>query len=308
MKRSCYNGPQESGGRADGWGYNHRMNGQDPKHFALIAEALHWLVDNQRRQPTLGELADRMGYSESHLQRIFQDFAGVTPKQFLKFLTRQQALERLRAGRSVLDTSLDCGLSGPGRLHDLMLTTEAMTPGEVRKKGQGVDMQYGNGMTPFGPAWVAWTGRGITFLGFSQQKGSAAVLAEMQGQWPAARLTESAQEAEEWLLRIFDESRRQPLKIWLRGSPFQLKVWEALLSIPRSAHCTYGQIAASLGKPSASRAVGTAIGRNPVSWLIPCHRVITSAGTLGGYRWGISTKQAMLGLETARDFARPEAA
>ena len=266
------------------------------------------MVAHQHAQPGLGEISEHVGLSEAHLQRTFQDFAGVSPKQFMKFLTKQQALERLRNGETVLDTALECGLSGPGRLHDLVVTTEAITPGEARRKGAGANMSYGHGMTRFGPAMVGWTDRGITFLGFSHSKGLEAVLKELQGQWPACRLTESSRQTGALLERIFGGTSSQPLKVWLRGSPFQLKVWEALLAIPPSAHCTYGQIAQYLYKPGASRAVGTAVGRNPISWLIPCHRVITSLGTPGGYRWGIDTKLAMIGFEAARSSGHRAAA
>lgn len=268
--------------------------------YEMVTEALHWLVQNQHAQPQLSELAGRFGLSEAHVQRTFQDFAGVSPKQFLKYLTKKEALSRLKSGQDVLQTALDCGLSGPGRLHDLIVSTEALTPGEARQRGAGVSMQYGNGQTPFGPALIAWTERGITFLGFCRNRNFTQALDELRGQWPASDFTEHSAGAQPLLDNIFEDAESQPPRVWLRGSPFQLKVWEALLAIPEGTHCTYGQIASCLGRPQASRAVGTAIGRNPVSWLIPCHRVITSMGTLGGYRWGTDTKQAMIGVEAAR--------
>lgn len=268
--------------------------------FDKVAHALHWLVRHQDSQPGLAEMAREVGWSEAHCQRTFQDFAGVTPKQFLKFLTKEQAKLRLRNGASVLDAALSCGLSGPGRLHDLLISTEAMTPGEARRRGSGLDMAYGFGPTPFGPSLLAWTARGVTFLGFCESKSAEAALAELRDQWPDARLNRDDAAAARYLDRIFTGVGREPVRVWLRGSPFQLKVWEALLAIPPSAHCTYGQIANFLGQATASRAVGTAVGRNPVSWLIPCHRVITSQATLGGYRWGIDTKLAIIGYEAAQ--------
>ncbi len=268
-------------------------------HYQLIADALHWLCQNQQNQPSLEELAQHVDLSPHYLQRVFQDWAGVSPKQFLKYLTKTQAMERLRQGRSVLDSALSSGLSGPGRLHDLLITTQAMTPGEAKRKGLGVEMKYGYGITPFGEALLAWTGRGVCFLGFCHEEGKQHIWGQFNQQWPDANLTEDNLQANNKLTGIFTEEERKKLKIWLRGSPFQLRVWEALLNLPAGTHCTYGQLAAFSGHAGASRATGSAIGRNPVSWLIPCHRVINSLGTPGGYRWGTNTKQAMIGYEAA---------
>ena len=268
-------------------------------HYQIIGDALHWLCHNQQEQPSLEELAAHIGLSPHDLQRIFQQWVGISPKQFLKYLTKNQAVERLRQGQTVFDTALESGLSGPGRLHDLLITTEAMTPGEARRKGSGVDMSYGFGFTPFGEALLAWTDRGICFLGFCHENGRHYSWQHLNEQWPDARLTECPAEVEDKLSEIFSVQETKKLKLWLRGSPFQLRVWEALLQIPPGTHCTYGQVASFTGNADASRATGTAIGRNPVSWLIPCHRVITSLGTLGGYRWGMDTKQAIIGYEAA---------
>jgi len=273
------------------------MNSQH--HYQLIAEALHWLCQNQQDQPSLEELANHVGLSPQYLQRLFQDWAGVTPKQFLKYLTTAQAMERLRQGQTVLESALSSGLSGPGRLHDLLITTQAMTPGEAKRKGLGVEVSYGYGITPFGEALLAWTDRGVCFLGFCHEAGKQHVWNHFTRQWPDANLAEDSLGANDKLAEIFNEKEHKQLKIWLRGSPFQLRVWEALLSLPAGTHCTYGQLASFSGHAGASRATGSAIGRNPVSWLIPCHRVINSLGTLGGYRWGNHTKQAMIGYEAA---------
>lgn len=278
------------------------------RHYQLIADALLWLSEEQPNQPGLAELAARFNMSEAHLQRTFQDHAGVSPKQFLKHLTREQALARLRNGETVLDAALESGLSGPGRLHDLMVSTTALSPGEARQKGKGVAMKHGLGMTPFGPALLAWTARGITFLGFCNEKSSQAAFAELRAQWPGATLEEDPDGAATRLAVMFDGTSDAPLKVWLRGSPFQLKIWEALLAIPAGAHWTYGQMARFIDQPGASRAVGSAIGRNPVAWLIPCHRVITRLGETGGYRWGTSTKRAMIGMEAASVSNQAEAA
>ena len=272
---------------------------ESQQHFRLIADALHWLVENQQDQPSLEELARHVGLSPSYLQKIFQQWAGVSPKQFLKYLTKSEALKRLNEGHTVLDTALSSGLSGPGRLHDLMITTVAITPGEAKRKGKGVKIQYGYGITPFGEALLAWTERGICFLGFCDEKDRQHSWMQFNQQWSDANLQEDNLQASQRLLKIFSESDQKRLKIWLRGSPFQLSVWEALLKLPAGTHCSYAQLASLSGHEGAFRATGTAIGKNPVCWLIPCHRVINSLGTLGGYRWGLNTKQAMMGYEAA---------
>ncbi len=269
------------------------------EHYQLIGEALHWLCHNQQEQPSLEELAAHIGLSPHYLQRLFQQWVGITPKQFLKYLTKNQAMERLRLGQTVFDSALESGLSGPGRLHDLLITTEAMTPGEARRKGSGVEMMYGYGFTPFGEALLAWNERGISFLAFCHEKGRQHCWQHLNQQWPDAKLGEDQGQAVDRLSEIFTEKEQKRLKLWLRGSPFQLRVWEALLKIPPGTHCTYGQLASFTGNAAASRATGTAVGRNPISWLIPCHRVINSLGALGGYRWGTDTKQAIIGYEAA---------
>jgi AraC family transcriptional regulator of adaptative response/methylated-DNA-[protein]-cysteine methyltransferase len=279
----------------------------DPKHFETVSQILYWLLENQHEQPGLAHLSRQFGISEFHLQKVFQDFAGVSPKQFLKYLTKEEAIVRLKNGQTVLDTAFDLGLSGPGRLHDLLVTTEAVTPGQVRNQSEHLRMQYGFGATPFGEALIAWTERGISFLGFCHQQGRENSFTGLTNQWKGVELAENPRQAVACLENIFSTTDSLPINVWLRGSPFQLKVWEALLRIPPSVHCTYGQIADYLGTPKASRAVGTAIGRNPISWLVPCHRVITSMGTLGGYRWGLETKKAMIGLESTMKEEYPAA-
>lgn len=273
---------------------------QTDQHYDLIARAIHWVVEHQPEQPELQTLAQEMGVSPYHLQRTFQAWAGVSPKQFLKTLTRRAAVERLLAGSNVLDAAISVGLSGPGRLHDLLVTTEALTPGEIRMRGKGVALEYGFGNTPFGEALVAWSHRGLSFLGFCWGSGPRSTLDELGVLWEKAALTESRAGAEAWLERIFATTHERPIPVWLRGSPFQLKVWEALLAIPEGAHASYGSLARFVGQPAAARAVGSAVGANPLAWVIPCHRVIRQAGELGGYRWGPVTKQAMIGFEAAR--------
>jgi AraC family transcriptional regulator of adaptative response/methylated-DNA-[protein]-cysteine methyltransferase len=273
---------------------------QTNRQYHLIARAIQWMADHQPEQPDLDVLAKEMGVSPHHLQRTFQAWAGVSPKQFLKSLTRKAAVDRLIAGHTVLDTSISIGLSGPGRLHDLLVTTEALTPGEARKRGAGVSLEYGFGETPFGQALVSWNTRGLNFLGFCGENGAVQAFGELRTIWSSATFSEHPGRAQSWLNEVFSTSHKQPLRLWLRGSPFQLKVWEALLAIPQGAHATYGHVAKHIGKPAAARAVGSAVGANPLAWVIPCHRVIRQLGELGGYRWGTITKRAMIGMEAAR--------
>lgn len=270
------------------------------KHYDLVARTLTWIAAHQHEQPRLDRIADALGTSPYHLQRVFQAWAGVSPKQFLKFLTREAALQRLADGASVLEATLSAGLSGPGRLHDLLLSTDAVTPGQARKMGAGVELFYGFGGSPFGEALVAWNPRGISFLGFCEATGRDAAKTDLYSRWPDATLSSDDKGAGDLLFSIFERARQEPIGVWLRGSPFQLKVWEALLAIPEGAFVSYGDIAKLAGRPGAARAVGSAVGSNPVAWLIPCHRVIRSAGALGEYHWGRATKYAMAGLEAAR--------
>lgn len=274
------------------------MNGD--KHYELVARALAWIVENQADQPRLETVASALCTSPYHLQRVFQAWAGVSPKQFLKFLTRKTALQRLAEGETVLEAALSTGLSGPGRLHDLLVTTDAITPGEARRKGAGVDLFHGFGSSPFGEALVAWNLRGVSFLGFCHATGREAAIADLRLRWPGATFLADEKGAEKLLSSIFERARTEPIGVWLRGSPFQLKVWEALLAIPEGAFASYGDIARLVGHPRAARAVGSAVGSNPVAWLIPCHRVVRAAGELGDYHWGRATKSAMAGLEAAR--------
>jgi len=272
--------------------------------YELIARAIRWVAEHQSEQPNLETLAEAMGVSPFHLQRTFQDWAGVTPKQFLKALTRRAALQRLLAGSNVLDAALSAGLSGPGRLHDLMITTEALTPGEIRKRGAGVRLEYGFGDTPFGGALVCWNKRGLSFLGFCNESGPEETFSDLRRCWSNAVFAKRPNVAQAWLEKVFSTDDGQPLRLWLRGSAFQLKVWEALLDIPEGAHASYGSLARHIGQPSAARAVGSAVGANPLAWIIPCHRVIRQLGDLGDYRWGSVTKRAMIGFEATRSLVR----
>ncbi|WP_298273511.1 methylated-DNA--[protein]-cysteine S-methyltransferase [Geobacter sp.] len=273
------------------------------RDYARIEEAIRFLEANFRRQPSLEEVAAHVGLSPFHFQRCFRRWAGVTPKQFLQYLTAGYAKELLRQSHSVLDTSLDCGLSGPGRLHDLFVTLEALTPGEYKALGAGLAIRCGFHPTPFGICLVAVTDRGICALRFVSDDGRKAALAELQREWPRSEFREDRRETGEIVRRLFGAEpplRDLPLAVLVKGTNFQIKVWEALLRIPAGVAASYGEIARLAGAPRASRAVGSAIGANPVAFLIPCHRVLRESGAIGGYRWGTARKRAILAWETAR--------
>lgn len=266
--------------------------------YERIEQAIHYLETNYRRQPELAEVASAVGLSEFHFQRLFTRWAGISPKRFLQYITKEGAKELLQRA-SVLETAYGIGLSGPGRLHDLMVTTEAVTPGQVRVKGQGLTMQYGFGATPFGEALVGLTARGICFFGFVEGEREAA-MDILRGEWPLAALEHAPGQASRILSSVFEaNSPSGPLPLYLSGTNFQLKVWEALLNIPAGSVTTYDGIAAAIGQPAAARAVGTAIGHNPIAYLIPCHRVIRKVGEFGKYRYGSARKKALIGWEAA---------
>lgn len=266
--------------------------------YATVAQAIHYLRAHAREQPDLETLAGALNLSGFHLQRLFSEWAGISPKRFLQFLSKEEARRRLRASASVLEASLASGLSGPGRLHDLMLSCEAMTPGEYARGGAGLEIAYGSAATPFGEAFVARTARGICRLEFLP---GAAALQALREEWPQARLHADPAAAREILNTVFQRGANPaPLHLLLRGSNFQIQVWQALLRIPPGHLASYGQIARALGKPQAARAVGSAIGANPLAALIPCHRVIRENGDFSDYRWGVERKQALIALEAAQ--------
>ena len=265
--------------------------------FEIVHASIAWLANNRAQKPDLNALAAKTGYSPAHIQRVFLEWAGLSPKQFLQAMTREAAIKRLVGGASSLEASLAVGLSSPGRLHDLLITTDALTPGEIKSNGKGVQMQYGYSQSPFGLTLVAWNPRGISFLGFCHEVGAEQSAQELRRQWPDAELTESPGEAEKLIQQVFSDAASQPIRVWLRGSPFQLKIWQALMAIPEGSHATYGQIAEFVGQENAARAIGNAVGSNPLAWIIPCHRVIQKIGDIGGYRWGSHLKGAMIGKE-----------
>lgn len=276
----------------------------DAEHPA-IAAAIRFLAENVEDQPSLEAAAAVADMSPFHFQRTFKAWTGVSPKRFVQFLTVGRAKDELRADASVLDAALASGLSGPSRLHDLFLASEAATPGAYKAKGAGLTIRYGTHLTPFGPVTVGLTEKGMCWLGFVDADVPDA-LDELRHDWPAATLIEDAAGTGEAAADAFAwaEGRGSaPLRLHVRGTNFQLKVWEALLTIPPGTTTTYGELAARLNNPKASRAIGRAVGANPISLLIPCHRVIGAAGALTGYRWGTTRKRAILAMEASRQAA-----
>lgn len=269
--------------------------------YERMARAIRWLVDHREVQPGLGDVAEALGLSPWYAQRAFARWTGLSPKQFLGQLTLETAKARLRANASVLDAALDVGLSGPSRLHDLFVRLEAVTPGEYRALGAGLDLRFGVHPTPFGPALFVTSPRGLVRLAFLGEGGLEAALAEARADWPLSRLIDDPSATSELPSAVF--TRRDdaaPLRVLVKGTAFQVQVWRALLRIPEGAVATYGGLADALGAPGASRAVGAACGRNRIGWLIPCHRVIRESGALGGYHWGLDLKRAMLAFEVRR--------
>jgi AraC family transcriptional regulator, regulatory protein of adaptative response / methylated-DNA-[protein]-cysteine methyltransferase len=268
--------------------------------YQRIERAIRYLTENLESQPSLDDVADSVGLSSFHLQRLFRRFAGVSPKQFLQHLTVERAKDALDASQSVLDASLATGLSGPARLHDHFVTLEAMTPGEYKTGGEGLEIRYGTAQTPFGEMFGAQTPRGICALSFSDSGGNDEQEA-LRNQWVAARVVRDDAIAQRTAQQIFEgRTTEQPLRIVAAGTNFQIRVWRALLEIPFGAVRTYQEIARAIGAPASSRAVGNALAANPIAYLIPCHRVILSTGAVGQYRWQPFRKRALLAWERSR--------
>ncbi|MHB1305971.1 MAG: methylated-DNA--[protein]-cysteine S-methyltransferase [Limisphaerales bacterium] len=271
--------------------------------FERVARVIRHLHAHQVEQPDLADLAACAGLSPYHFHRLFTRWAGVTPKDFLQCLTLEHARERLRRGESVLGTTIEVGLSSPSRLHDLCVALEAASPGEIKSGGDGWRIEAGFTDTPFGRACVGIGPRGVCHLAFVGKADRAMAWAPIAAAWPRARLVGDNGAARELGERIF---RTGPggdgtgkLRGFVRGTPFQLRVWRALVQVPAGVMVTYGQLAATVGQPTAARAVGTAVGSNPIAYLIPCHRVIRQTGVIGEYRWGADRKRIMLGWEGA---------
>lgn len=272
---------------------------QSADDYERIEQAIQYLEEHFREQPSLQQVAASLGLSEFHFQRIFTRWAGVSPKRFLQFLTKEGAKDLLSRSENLLDTTHQIGLSSLGRLHDLFVTTEAVTPGEYKTRGEGVTIRYAIHLTPFGKCLIGLTERGICHLGFVEGSEGDAVDG-LVSEWKEARMIEDYRATAALVEPIFDlrySTRIKPLNLHLRGTNFQLKVWEALLQIPSGAVTTYEGLAQRIGQPNASRAVGSAVGHNPIAVLIPCHRVIRKVGDFGNYRYGASRKKALLARE-----------
>jgi AraC family transcriptional regulator of adaptative response/methylated-DNA-[protein]-cysteine methyltransferase len=271
--------------------------------YAPIARAIDFLVANAEALPSLEDAAEVVGMSPSHFQRIFKEGAGVSPKRFLQFMAAGEARRAMDEGGSVMDAAFAAGLSGPSRLHDLFLVAEAMTPGAYRRKGEGETIRYAEVDGPFGKALIGATGKGVSWLSFTEPDGLARSLSEMKRDWPAASFVEDKRVIAPLAERAFAFAKGgaldRPLGLYVQGTNFQLKVWEALLRIPPGACVTYGDLARAVGAPRASRAVGAAVGANMISLLIPCHRVILASGVVHNYRWGAPRKRALLAMEEA---------
>jgi AraC family transcriptional regulator of adaptative response/methylated-DNA-[protein]-cysteine methyltransferase len=272
--------------------------GTQPEAYQVVAAALRYLAEHRDSQPGLAEVAAHVGLSAGRFQRVFTAWAGVSPKRVLQYLTLDHARRVLAERGTVLDATFDSGLSSPGRLHDLFLRWEAMTPGAYGRAGEGLTIRWGWFDSPFGPALAMGTEAGLCGLAFAAESGADAAMADLTGRWPAARFVEDPAPLAGWVAAAFGGQGEVALSVI--GAPFQIKVWEALLHVPSGHVTTYGALARAIGSPKAVRAVGTAVGRNPVSWIIPCHRALRQTGALGGYHWGLEVKRAMLAFEAAR--------
>jgi len=271
--------------------------------YDIVRRAIAFLSERWRTQPEIDAIAAAAGVSASDLHHLFRRWAGITPKAFLQAITLDHARRLLRESASVLDASFEVGLSGPGRLHDLFVTHEAMSPGEWKSGGEGLAIAYGFHPSPFGTALVMATERGLAGLAFADVNEEQAALADMGSRWPRAKLVEDAARTAPLAQRIFDSRlwrAQQPLRVVLIGTDFEVRVWETLLRIPMGRAMTYSGIAATIRAPKAARAVGAAVGKNPVSFVVPCHRALGKNGDLTGYHWGLTRKRAMLGWEAGK--------
>ncbi|MBK5565679.1 methylated-DNA--[protein]-cysteine S-methyltransferase [Ensifer sp. 2YAB10] len=272
--------------------------------YDTVSRVIEMLTEDYRDQPSLEAVAQRLKQSPTQLQKVFTRWAGLSPKAFLQAVTLDHAKRLLRQeDMPLLETSIEVGLSGPSRLHDLFVTHEAMSPGEWKARGEGLTIRYGYHPSPFGTALVMITERGLAGLAFNDSGGEQASFEDMAQRWPNARYIEDSAATAQYAARIFDPSRwrqNEPLRIFLIGSDFQIRVWQALLKIPLGCATTYSNIAGQIGQPTASRAVGAAVGRNPISFVVPCHRALGKSGDLTGYHWGLTRKRAILGWEAGK--------
>lgn len=277
----------------------------DRETYSRMAEAIVFIRQNYLNHPDLATIAHHVNMSEYHFQRLFTQWAGISPKRFSRYLTLEYAKSRIANTKSLLELSVESGLSGPGRLHDLFVTIEAMSPGEFKSGGRGLKIYYGIHGTPFGSCLIANTVRGICALRFLDNAEGELPLQQLSVEWPHADIVCDQQKTAEICDRIFHPACQSPLTLHIKGTNFQMQVWRALLQIPFGELTTYQRLAAAIGKPTAARAIGNAVGCNPVGYLIPCHRVIRGTGEMGGYRWGLDRKTVLLGWEAGRSEAQP---
>lgn len=275
------------------------MSNLDQLNYQRIEKAIQFISYNFKTQPNLAQTAQHIGVSPHYFQRLFKEWAGVSPKKFIQYLSLNYAKDLLLKQQSVLDTALQTGLSSAGRLHDLFVTIEAMTPGEFKNGGDNLCIRYSFNSSPFGSILVASTTKGVCYLAFSENQAQS--IAHLKERYPKAKIEEGIDEFQQHALSIFrlDWSNPKKIQLHLFATPFQIKVWECLLNTPYGRLTTYGELAKKTGNPKAYRAVGTAVGRNPVAFIIPCHRVIQSSGEIGGFMWGPERKSAMIGWEAA---------
>jgi len=279
--------------------------------YQRVSELITYLNNHSMEQPSLAELSGQVGLSEFHLQRMFRRWAGISPKRFLQYVTANHAKDLLKDSHALLDVAYDTGLSSSSRLHDLFVNLHAMTPAQYRNAGGGSQIQYGCHPTPFGDCLLATTEKGICWLSFVDTDQRDSALSELQQEWYNSDLKQNQKHTKEIAQNIFNHgghSPETPLQLDLKGTNFQIKVWEALLRVPRGGIVSYDTIATQIGQPTAARAVGNAVARNIVGYLIPCHRVIRGSGVIGNYRWGTTRKQAILAWESANNSVEQRAA
>jgi len=276
---------------------------EQSENYQRIEQAIEFICEHFKDPPSLDEMAASVNLSRYHFQRLFKRWAGVTPTQFTRYLTVEYAKGKLREAKSIFDTTLDAGLSSPGRLHDLFVTFEAVTPGDYKKRGADMEIQYGFHPTPFGTCLLGLTNRGICSMRFISPEGRESALTTLNQEWPRAHFVENQQSTQPILQRLFaplQEGKMRPFHLLLKGTNFQVQVWRALLSIPPGTMVSYQDVANQVATTSAVRAVANAIAHNPIGYIIPCHRVISKAGHTHHYRWGDTRKKAMLGWEASQ--------